>query len=164
MEKGKSHPATSIRRTINVATFAFGVIFLSACSFSGDMYYRFYAVDEGVWHKDSVARFEVFVGDTLSPHDVWLTLRNDNRYPYQNIWLFVSLQNPAGAIRRDTIEYRLADDSGKWYGTGFSLYESTVPYETSVVYPRSGVYVYTVTQAMRDDRLQGINDVGLRIE
>lgn len=138
------------------------IILCVACS-RREMFYQFHPISRSAWHKDSVLRFEVAVHDTLSPHDVFVELRNTNQYPYRNIWLFISVQKPSGEIRRDTLECQLADDYGKWYGKGLSLYEYAIPYETGTVYPQSGTYIYTVTQAMRDDLLAGISDVGLKI-
>lgn len=135
----------------------------TACSHR-EAFYRFHSMAESVWHKDSVIRFEVAVHDTVSLHDVFVELRNTEQYPYKNIWLFISVQKPSGEVRRDTLECQLADDFGKWYGKGLSLYEVSIPCGSDVVFPQSGSYIYTVTQAMRDDLLQGISDVGLKIE
>ncbi len=134
----------------------------AACS-DREAYYSFYSVHRSIWHTDSVARFEVAVTDTLSMHDVFVEIRNNDKYPYQNLWLFVSFQYPTGETRQDTLECTLADDFGKWYGKGFSLYELSVPYETKLCFPASGTYTYTIRQGMRDDFLPGISDVGLKI-
>ncbi|MDR1119886.1 MAG: gliding motility lipoprotein GldH [Dysgonamonadaceae bacterium] len=149
-----------------VKTFGLFLIFcavlLVACS-RQELFCRFQAIEESVWHRDSVVRFEVSVSDTLSPCNVSIALRNNDRYPYKNIWLFVSVQKPSGELRRDTIECQLADNYGKWYGKGISLYELSIPYETGFTYSQSGVYVYTIAQAMRDDFLTGMSEVGLQV-
>jgi gliding motility-associated lipoprotein GldH len=134
----------------------------TACT-GHDTFCRFHSIGESIWHKDSVICFEVAVHDTLSAHNVSLELRTDDQYPYKNLWLFISLRKPSGEIRRDTLECQLADDNGKWYGTGISLHKLTVPYDTGLVYPQAGIYTYTIAHAMRNDRLPGISEVGLRI-
>lgn len=138
------------------------VLCLSSCAHP-EMYYRYHSFEESSWHKDSVVRFDLPVTDTLSSYDVFIEVRNNNKYPYKNLWLFVDFQLPSGETRRDTVEINLADDYGKWYGKGLSLYELTVPYEQNRQYHHKGSYVYTIQQAMRDDILTGISDIGLKI-
>ncbi len=138
------------------------LFFLTACSHN-EKYSSFYSFPQSVWYKDTIARFEVHISDTLSYHDVFIDIRNTNDYPYKNLWLFVSFETPSGQFRKDTLECLMADDFGKWYGKGISLYELSVPYEQKIRFPHSGVYTYSIQQGMRNDLLEGINDVGIRL-
>ncbi len=148
-------------------TLISGALFLfSLCMNSCDrneVFYQFRSFDNSAWHKDSIARFDVNITDTIHAHNVFIELRNNDSYPYQNIWLFVSVKYPTGEMREDTIHFDLADNSGKWYGKGFSLYELSIPYETDIRYPRSGDYTYSIKHGMRDDLLKGISDAGVKI-
>lgn len=128
-----------------------------------ELYYHFHSFEGSVWHKDTLVCFETSVTDTTSIYDVDIEIINDNSYPYKNLWLFVDYELPSGAMRSDTVECVLADDFGKWYGKGLSRYELAVTYDSNVKFARSGVYKYRIRQAMRDDELPGISDVGLRI-
>ena len=65
--------------------------------------------------------------------------------------------------RADTISADLADVYGKWYGKGMSLYNLSIPYETSVLFPDTGIYVYSIRQGMRENPLKGITDIGLKV-
>lgn len=142
--------------------FALSLLCIVSCA-DKEVYYRFQSFHESDWHKDSLIHFEVPVVDSLSLHDVYVEIRNNNRYPYRNLWLFVDFELPSGDIRRDTMECILADDYGKWYGKGLSLFDLTIPYDESVRYPHTGNYKYTLRQAMRDDVLHGISDIGVKI-
>lgn len=145
-----------------VVWIGFCLLCFSSCTHQ-EAYYRFHSFDNSVWHKDSVACFEVSVADSLSAHDVFLEIRNNNAYPYKNIWLFVDFELPSGSVRKDTIECILADEFGKWYGNGLSLYNLTVPYEENLIFPQTGIYTYKIRQAMRNDILTGISDIGVKI-
>jgi len=94
---------------------------------------------------------------------VSIELRNNNSYPFSNIWLFVDFQMPDGMCRADTINADLADVYGKWYGKGMSLYNLSIPYEISILYPDTGTYIYTIHQGMRENILKGISDIGLKV-
>ena len=71
--------------------------------------------------KDKEYYFTFEVKDISVPYDLTLEVRNNNLYPYQNLWLFCSEEQPIGPLRRDTIECMLADEFGKWHGHGISL-------------------------------------------
>ncbi|MFA8451105.1 MAG: gliding motility lipoprotein GldH [Bacteroidales bacterium] len=116
------------------------------------------------WNKDEIARFDIPIEDTLSFYSVNMFLRNDNNYSYQNIYFFMDIVSPEKKIQRDTIEIILADLKGRWLGTGFgAVKESDILLNSKVRFPHSGVYTFQFTQAMRDDNLAGINDIGLKV-
>lgn len=117
------------------------------------------------WSKDSLARFEVNITDTLSIHSVYVTMRNSSTYPYSNVFLFVTTVAPSGAFVRDTMECVLADESGKWRGKGFAKYwDNRFAMRKNVKFPEKGTYTFTIQQGMRLEELPGIHDVGIRIE
>lgn len=108
------------------------------------------------WHADSVLTYRFDIQDTTAYYDVLLYVRHTQQYPYQNMWLFVGT---------DTIEFYLADQRGRWLGNGWGeLREMPVIYRHNIQFPRSGEYVYTIRQAMRDTVLTGVSDVGITIE
>ena len=127
------------------------------------MYHHYESITSSSWNEQDAYRFEVDVSDTLSAYDVFIEIRNNTIYPYENLWLFVAFETPGGARRKDTLDCRLADPYGNWLGKGFSHYTLTVPYEESITFPYSGTYSYTLQQGMREEKLKGITDVGIRI-
>ena len=66
---------------------------------------------------------------------------------------------------RITIECMLADDRGRWRGTGFGdLVDQRFMVESGVRFPLSGRYRLDVTHGMRQDPMPGLASVGLRLE
>lgn len=130
-----------------------------------DFYLRNVPVENGVWPADHFYRFEVPVKDTVSSYNVYLQIRNDGRYEYSNLWLFIRTNSPTGANLRDTLECRLADVQGRWQGRGsggrFSL---EIPLRYRVKFPNPGTYIFEIDQGMRNKELKYITDLGLRIE
>lgn len=117
------------------------------------------------WRKDSLARFEVNIDDTLSTNSIYVSLRNASSYPFSNIYLFVTTVAPSGAYVRDTMECILADDTGKWLGKGFAKYwDGRFAMRKNVKFPEKGVYTFTIQQGMRLEDLPGIQNVGIRVE
>lgn len=122
-------------------------------------------ITQDVWHQDSLAVFDVNITDTVSAYNIFIDLRNDNRYPYQNLWLFVSSISPDSIVRIDTLESILASNDGQWLGRGFgSNYDLALFYMQEIQFPETGTYRFSIQQGMRDELLKGITGVGLRIE
>jgi len=117
------------------------------------------------WHKDSIVTIKVDIVDTTSAHNIYINVRNTSRYEMQNLFLFVNTTSPNGTVLRDTFECYLADDRGKWTGSGWGdIYENQFLYKKNVRFPISGNYTFKYTQAMRTNELKNISDIGLRIE
>lgn len=124
------------------------------------------------WHKDSIINFDFNPIDTISTNSIYINLRNNNDYQYSNLFLIVGIDFPNNFSVIDTLEYEMADAEGKFLGSGFTdLKENKLEYKSNVVFPSTGTYNISVQHAMRKSGdiegislLQGITDVGLRIE
>ncbi len=122
-------------------------------------------LDKKGWNKDSVVVFNVHLTDTVKNHNLFVNIRNKGTYPYSNIYLFMSIGSPDGKMHTDTVEFVLAEPSGRWKGSGIGgLHDNQILYKNSVFFPRKGNYRFLIKQGMRDNVLQGIRDVGIRIE
>lgn len=122
-------------------------------------------IDEFAWNKDSIIKFEVDIRDTINPHNIYVNVRNTSRYKMQNLFLFIKTTSPIGSELLDTFECYLADERGKWNGSGWGdIYDNQFIYKRNIRFPISGIYTFEYTQAMRTDYLEYISDIGLKIE
>lgn len=119
------------------------------------------------WHQDSILRFDMTVPDSTKIYNLFLNVRNEGRYPYSNLWLFVKIIPPKGQVINDTIELSLASPEGKWLGYGLGdLYDMKYPYKQTTFFPNSGYYRFEVRHGMRteDGILRGIHDFGITLD
>jgi gliding motility-associated lipoprotein GldH len=119
------------------------------------------------WHQDSVLRFDMTVPDSTKIYNLYLNVRNEGRYAYSNLWLFVKIIPPKGKVINDTIELSLANPEGKWLGYGLGdLYDMKYPYKQTTIFPSAGYYRFEVRQGMRteDGILRGIRDFGITLD
>ncbi|HCY82733.1 MAG TPA: gliding motility lipoprotein GldH [Xanthomarina gelatinilytica] len=124
------------------------------------------------WHKDSIISFKIHPPDTLNPYNLYVNLRNNNNYKYNNLFLIVEIKFPHGKTLKDTLEYKMAKPNGEFLGTGFAdIKENKLWYKEQVVFNESGDYTVNIQHAMRENgkvngivNLEGITDVGFRIE
>lgn len=130
------------------------------------------ATNSGVWNKDNSVSFTFSSPDTLNTYDVFINLRNDNTFPYSNLFLITELDFPNETTIKDTLEYQMALPSGEWLGKGSgSIKENKLWYKENIVFPENGVYTLKVSHAMRKNGnvdgvvdLEGVTDVGFQIE
>lgn len=138
------------------------ILLLGACRSNG-LYDQSMRID-GRWWKNQAEQFEVSVQDSLQPYDFYLNVRHNTSYRYSNLYLFLQTRFPNGNISRDTIEIVLANAEGKWLGKGWGdVREDHVLLRKQLRFPLKGTYVFSIWQAMRQDTLTGIQDVGIQI-
>jgi len=145
------------------------LIFFAVTIISGCNQTRVYdissKISEANWPTHRAKAFEVEIDDTLTYHNINISLRNQIDYQYRNLYLFVNTQLPNGVFTRDTIDCILANFDGKWIGDGIGSTRSIyIPFRESILFPRKGKYTFFIEQAMRCDTLKGISDVGIRID
>jgi gliding motility-associated lipoprotein GldH len=136
---------------------------ISGCNYKS-IYEKSFNIDKGEWNKSQVVKFEVPVTDTINGYDIFIELRNNDEYPYSNLFLFVTTKSPNGASKKDTLQMTLADEKGKWLGKGLGGIRSNEKMFSNIRFPVSGNYKIEIVHGMRDDVLKGIMDVGLDIE
>ena len=147
-----------------------GVVFLVSCDDS-IVKTDYKPTTNGSWNKDSVVEFNFTGLDTINKHDMFINIRNDNTFPYSNLFLIAELDYPNGDTVTDTLEYIMAQPDGTWLGKGYgSIKENKLWYKENIVFPASGVYTLRVSHAMRKNgnvagvvNLEGITDVGFEI-
>lgn len=129
-------------------------------------------ISGGSWLKNSKISFQFDVNDTLTRKNLFINLRNNNSYEFSNLFLITKMIFPDGKQIIDTLEYDMADKTGKFLGKGFTeIKESKLFYKERIIFPASGTYRVEIKQAMRRNgeinginSLNGITEVGFRIE
>lgn len=140
-------------------------IFSVLLSCNEDAYFEEYRkVEQDTWHMDDIKEFTIQIDDT-SAYRMIINIRNTTDYSYSNLYMFLTMLHPRQSARRDTIECLLADPYGHWLGKGVGkIRESRFLIKDNFSFPDTGNYLFKIEQAMRDVTLEGIADVGLRIE
>ncbi|MBQ7631874.1 MAG: gliding motility lipoprotein GldH [Paludibacteraceae bacterium] len=131
---------------------------MSSCR-KGIVYSHFQPISSAQWAIDSIARFDYRITDTATSYTVLIYVRHTERYPYQNIWLFVG-----DSLHRDTLNTYLADDRGQWIGDKqHGFIERQIIYQPSRHYADTGSYYLDIQHGMRDSLLRGVTDVGVEV-
>jgi len=117
------------------------------------------------WAFQNEKDFVVKVNDTNSLFNFYLNVRNTTDYPYANLYVFIETTFPDTETAKDTIELQLANIKGKWLGDGIGKYKyNRFILRKAMRFVQQGEYIFSIKQGMRTDTLQGISDIGIRLE
>ena len=147
-----------------VLPVALAALFFASCD-PDRVFEKNIRIPDGIWDRDNPVRFEVVVEDTITPHNLYINVRNAGMYPVSNLYLFVTTLAPSGHTIKDTVQIILADEKGNWLGKGLGdIWDNQQLYKEQVRFAQKGEYIFEYEQAMRLEKLPFILDVGLRIE
>lgn len=134
------------------------LLLLMACS-PKTVYFEYHSFPLEGWEADSIVSFCFSVPDATKTYDAIISVRHTERYPYQNMWLFVQNENLS-----DTIEFYLADNRGRWLGNGFGdKREMPVLYLQKQHFGLTDTICISIRQGMREQLLRGVSEIGLKI-
>lgn len=155
---------TIIQKPLKVFVGLFLGLFLTACNNAGETV-TMQSVDSNTWDKSKTQLLNFEILDHQNPKNIIFIIRNNNDYPYSNLRVFGTIIGQDKKIlRKDTLNFTLAKPNGQWLGSGFGdVKEVMYQYKTDFQFPKNGHYQFEVTQAMRNEKLKGIEDVGIKI-
>lgn len=139
--------------------------FIVSCS-GRDLCIDFKQIEKGRWYLDSTL---IFTMDSLDAfpkkrYDVTVELASNRRYPYRNLVVAVKHNFGDTLFRADTLHILLADELGRWLGSGVGgLNQLSVPFLDGVSIDSARSYEVRICHNMKADPLRGIEKIGIRI-
>lgn len=126
-------------------------------------------IPEHNWQSNFRPQFSFEIKDTTVPYQLYIILRHNERYNYNNIWLNLYTKAP-GSTTASKAQYELplATNERGWLASGMDdLYEHRIlltPTSERFYFKTAGVYTFSLQHIMREDPLENVMSVGLRIE
>ncbi len=142
----------------------FSLFFVSCIKI--DLYEKQTAIPSQQWFYTNAPQFAFHIDDTTSLYNVYVILRHTDLYEFNNIWLRIGLKTPSDSFNYQNVNLSLATDAKGWEGTGMDdIYEIRKSISASPFsFKTSGDYIFSIAQIMRENPLNHILNVGLRIE
>lgn len=120
------------------------------------------------WAVQEEPVFEFNIPDSAGTYSLYYNVRNSLDYPYARIFVTYALYDSTGKeLSKKLVYHDLFDEkSGRPFGeSGLGdLYDHQFPLLTKYRFPTRGKYTIKLTQFMRQDTLQGVLAVGVRVE
>jgi gliding motility-associated lipoprotein GldH len=140
------------------------VLGLSSCQ-TVDLYEKVVSIPSQQWKSSFKPQFNFIIKDSQSRYDIYVLLRHNEKYEFNNIWISLTYQLKGQSPVTNQYELPLANNEG-WLGTGMDdLYEHRIritPPEG--IHLKAGEYTFMIGQIMRKDPLENVLNIGLRIE
>ncbi len=150
------------------------ILFLLACGFwlsscqTVDLYEKNIPLPRQEWSAAYKPRFNFVIRDTAAAYQLYIVLRHNEQYNYNNIWLNLYAQEPGKPAQKFMLELPLATSERGWLGTGMDdLYEHRIPITidpSKFTFTHPGTYNFMLEQVMREDPLEHVFNIGLRLE
>jgi gliding motility-associated lipoprotein GldH len=132
-----------------------------------DVFEKNVVVPNHAWSSQFKPEISFDIKDTTSLYKIYLVIRHTDAYRYKNIWVNIEAQPPGDSTISQSLDLQLATDSKGWLGTGMDdIFEHRIPV-TALQRPeplKKGTYRFRVAHIMREDPLEHVMNVGIRVE
>jgi gliding motility-associated lipoprotein GldH len=145
------------------------LVTLGSCT-SLELYERSVPLPGHQWKSEYTPSFDFIITDTTARYDVSLVFRHRDRYHYNNLWLQLSITDPQGKNYSYETDLLLGTNESGWLGAGMDdIYEHRISLQKDLVAQgvslrKAGTYQFRIKQLMREDPLEEVMNVGIRIE
>ena len=131
-----------------------------------DLFEKITPIPKHEWQSNFRPQFTFEITDTVANYQPFLILRHNDKYNYNNIWLNVYIKGPDNTTQKFQIEKQLATNEAGWLASGMDdIYDHRLSLTASPIQlKKQGRYTFIIEQIMREDPLENIMDVGLRLE
>lgn len=148
----------------NITLIAVALLLMSSCN-NAVFYSDSHSIEGKTWSMFNPERYDITIEDSLQYYDFYVDLRIRDNYKYSNLFLFITTTFPDGSIAKDTLECPIADAEGKWFGKhSGTMVDYRFPLCRKVRFPNLGTYHFDIVHGMRDNDLEGVKNLGLRME
>ncbi len=150
--------------TTNLLSLIVFCLLLTSCK-QLDVYEKDTPIPKYEWQSNFIVKGSFNIPDTVARYKVFLVLRHNDAYKYNNIWLNVGWQPPGDSLYAQKLNIRLGNDAEGWEGTGMNdIWEVRTLLFPEPLPLKKGTYNFSIAQIMRDNPLLHIMSAGLRIE
>lgn len=118
------------------------------------------------WNSSEKPVISFDIRDTTSSYNIFFVVRHTDAYHFNNLWVRVSSKGPGdSAASAQKFDLPLASQN-KWTGTGMDdIFEHRILlFRQPVRFVKPGRYDFTLEHIMRENPLQEVMNVGIRLE
>lgn len=118
------------------------------------------------WPSARQPDFSFEITDTVSRYNIYVVVRHLDAYRYNNLWLNIYTKAPGDSTAKpQALDLQLASNDKGWLGAGMDdIYEHRIKISQAPLALKAGLYKFQLEQIMRDEPLENILNVGIRVE
>ncbi len=143
------------------------LLIIASCN-TIDIYEKTVVITGHKWNSDYKPEFSFSIKDTAIPYNVFFVIRHTEKYNFNNLFVNLITKQPGmDSIAKQQLELTLATNEKGWLASGMNdIYEQRIKLSppNGTYFPKSGTYHFSLEQIMREQPLEYVMNVGLRIE
>ncbi|MDI9358549.1 MAG: gliding motility lipoprotein GldH [Phycisphaerales bacterium] len=148
---------------VRVLFYCWTLVFLYACSSRNNFIENYQSFPNHRWASNDKVNIPAVIPDSVGHYNLYLLLRCENSYEFNNIWLKITAAYGDTAFSM-TKEFILMDNH-HWLGNVYrDVIELQLPITTQPIRLKAGSYQFMLEQVMRQNPLKGVLNVGMMIE
>jgi gliding motility-associated lipoprotein GldH len=153
------------RMLFSVFCLLTSIFFFSSCS-QLNIYEQDATIPKYEWHYDFTPSFNFMITDTAAQYALYIVLRHTDTYRYNNICLNLGTQWQGDSLTYQRFDLSLGSDAQGWEGSGMDdIWEVRKPLtQGPFKFKQPGNYRFVIAQQMRENPLNDIMSVGVRVE
>ena len=134
-----------------------------------DLYEKSVTIPRHSWKAIYKPSFTFTIKDTTSGYGLFVILRHNDKYNFNNLYINLHTKQPGSDTTQSArYDLTLATNEKGWLGAGMDdIYEHRIPLthiRQKFYFRKPGDYTFSIEQIMREDPLNNVLNVGLRIE
>ncbi len=141
------------------------VFILALQSCKDDFFYQSKVEFENkTWSIDKNAVFSLKIDDSKSAYGIFIDVVCSENYLTNNLWLEFSIKSPQNVEQKDTIMYKISDETGRWFGKKESeIIINKFLYKNNIHFPENGNYEIKLRHLMRAEDEPVLQSVGITV-
>lgn len=144
------------------------ILFIIISCTTIDLYEKVVPIPQHKWNTKYKPSFSFTIKDTTAAYQLFIILRHNEKYNYNNIWLNLTAKSPVDSIQKFMVELPLATNEKGWLGSGMDdIYEHRIGLTldpSKFNFNAPGTYTFTIEHIMREDPLENVMNIGVRLE
>jgi gliding motility-associated lipoprotein GldH len=153
-----------IKNKFHIIFFVFFIVTAASSCAENAFYDQTYDFKNETWKDLDTALFELDVQNTEINYNFFLTLRTTKNYKFSNLWVKIIIEAPDKSKSVMAQRIDIANPDGSWKGrVSGSIVENRLHYKTNA-FPLTGKYTFKIVQAVNQESIDGVLDIGMRIE
>jgi gliding motility-associated lipoprotein GldH len=144
---------------------ALAILSIASCN-TIDVFEKDIRIPGHEWSSSYKPEISFEISDTVSLYNIFVVVRHSDAYRYNNIWMNLYTRIPGDTLRKQRLDLRLATDDKGWLGSGMDdiIEQRILITNTPQQLTRKGSYTFKLENIMREEPLQHILNVGIRVE
>ena len=126
-------------------------------------YNKSFSFSKNNWNEKVKPQFKVEIKDTTKTFNFLLTIRPTD-YEFSNCWIYINSTSPNKSKAREPFEIKIANPDGTWIGKKSGTIVENVLIFKQRKFPMKGTYYFTIEQAVIQENLNEVLDIGLRLD